>query len=109
MKSVKLKLTVLTALVFGLATAGIAAAQPGAGKDGSRAERKAKMLEKFDTNRNGTLDPAEKDAMREGFARKRFAELDVNNDGKLTYEEFKAGKHGKFGKHGRRGKGGTRQ
>ena len=104
----KLKITALTAIVLG--TAGLAAAAPGGpGSDATRAERKAKMLEKFDTNRDGTLDAAEKEAMHTAFAQRKFEELDVNKDGKLTFDEFKAGKHGKFGKHhGRRGHGAKR-
>ncbi|HVK84819.1 MAG TPA: EF-hand domain-containing protein [Kofleriaceae bacterium] len=101
----KLKYVVLTAIVLG--TTSLAAAQAPAPAPGARhAERKAKLLEKFDTNKNGTLDPAEKEAMHEQRARTMFGKLDANGDGKLTFEEFKAAKHGKFGRHhGRRGKG----
>lgn len=104
----KLKITVLTAIFLG--AAGLAAASPGGpGHDATRAERKAKMLEKFDTNRDGSLDAAEKEAMHAARAQKRFEKLDVNKDGKLSFDEFKAGKHGKFGKHhGRRGHGASR-
>lgn len=100
----KLKLSVLTATVLG--TAGLAAAQaPAPDRATKRAERKAKLLEKFDTNRNGALDPAEKEAMHEQRARKMFSKLDANGDGKLSFDEFKAAKHGKLGRHhGRRGK-----
>ena len=100
----KLKISVLTAVVLG--TAGLAAAQaPAQGHDARHAERKAKLLEKFDLNKNGALDPAEKEAMHEQRARTMFSKLDANGDGKLTFEEFKAAKHGKFGRHhGRHGK-----
>ena len=100
----KLKLTVL-AVVLG--TAGLASAAPGgADHDARRAEHKAKLLEKFDTNKNGAHDPAEKETMHEARAQKMFAKLDLNKDGKLSFDEFKAAKHGKFGKrHGRRAKG----
>ena len=94
----KLKLTVLAVVV---GTAGLASAAPA-----RRDEHRAKRLEAFDTNKNGALDPAEKETMHEARAQKMFAKLDVNKDGKLSFDEFKAAKHGKFGKrHGRRAKG----
>lgn len=105
----KIKIATVTALVLG--TVGLAAAQsaPAQDRGAMRAERKAKVLEKFDANRNGTLDPAEKEAMHDAFAKQRFAKLDTNGDGQLSYDEFKAGKHGGFRHHGRRGKGPVRQ
>jgi len=64
-----------------------------------RAQRKAEMLQKHDANRNGVLDPAEKQAMHVARAEARFAKLDVNRDGKVTIDEFKAA----------RGRGGMKQ
>ena len=101
----KLNVVLITGAVL-LAGVGVAAAQ-GKGKD----ERKAKMLEKFDANKNGVLDPAEKQAMFDERAEKMFAKLDTNKDGKLSLDEFKAGKQmmgrrggGKFRGKGRAGR-----
>lgn len=68
------------------------------------ARRKAGMLAKFDTNKNGKLDDGERTAMRESRAVQRFTKLDTNGDGKLTVDEFKAGRMGK-GKHGGKHRG----
>ncbi|MDQ3365511.1 MAG: hypothetical protein M3680_08790 [Myxococcota bacterium] len=70
-----------------------------------RAQHKAEKLAKFDANRNGTLDDAERTAMRNARSERRFAKLDVNRDGKLTIDEFKAARgHGKGnGMRGHRG------
>lgn len=126
----KLKLTLATAAVLIGGVAGFAAADSGkhdrgaikekfdTNKDGKlddaeraklkamfaakHAENKAAMLAKFDTNKNGALDPAEKQVMHDTKISERFAKLDTNRDGKLTLDEFKAGKHhGK--RHGRMG------
>ena len=111
----KLKVVLITGAVL-LAGVGVAAAQ-GKGRGGpDRAERKAKMLEKFDANKNGVLDPAEKQAMFDERASKMFEKLDTNKDGALSLAEFKAGKKmmgrmgrgGKF-RGGKRGGGGPGQ
>ena len=90
----KLKVVLITGAVLLAGADGVAAAQgPGRGKPRpDRAERKAKMLEKFDANNNGVLDPAEKQAMFDERASKMFAKLDTNKDGALSLAEFKAGK-----------------
>ena len=96
----KLKIVLITGAVLVAGVAGVAAAQgPGGGKL-DRGARKARMLEKFDANDNGVLDPAEKQAMFDARAAKRFEKLDANNDGALSLEEFKAGKN-KMGRQGR--------
>lgn len=56
------------------------------------AQRKAQRLAQFDANKNGALDPAEKQAMHDKRAIDRFAQLDANKDGKLSLDEFKAGR-----------------
>ena len=94
----KLKVVLITGAVL-LAGAGVAAAQ-GKGRGLDKAQRKAKMLDKFDANKNGALDPAEKDAMFDARATKKFEKLDANKDGVLTLDEFKAGKK-KMGRQGR--------
>jgi hypothetical protein len=106
----KIKIVAATALVLG--SVGLAAAQPSSSKSDvvqAREARKAQILEKFDANRNGVLDPAEKEAIHETFAKKAFTKLDTNGDGQLSFDEFKAAKRGGFRHHGRRGKGAVRQ
>jgi hypothetical protein len=66
------------------------------------AERKAKRLEKFDANRNGVLDPAEKQVMRDTHIERRFARLDADGNGSITLAEMKAAKQAHQGKHGKR-------
>jgi len=105
----KLKLVFVTATVLVGGVAGFAAAQ-GAGPDKAAwkdkfVERKAEMLAKFDTNKNGTLDPAEKLAMQDARATERFTSLDTNKDGVLSLAEFKAGKQHGDRHHGRKGPG----
>ena len=66
--------------------------------------RKQEMLAKYDTNKDGKLDAAEKQVMRDDLIAQRFAKLDTNNDGKLSLDEFKAGMQKRFEhRHGRRG------
>ncbi|MBS1123896.1 MAG: hypothetical protein H6Q90_6124, partial [Deltaproteobacteria bacterium] len=83
----KFKLVFVTTAVLVGGVAGIAAAQGGGDKPDRAAmkekfaERKAEKLAKFDTNKNGTLDPAEKQAMHDARAKERFAALDTNKDG----------------------------
>ena len=62
---------------------------------------RAKLLEKFDANRDGKLDAGERVAMKEARAERVFAKLDANSDGKLTLEEFKAGRMAMRGHHKR--------
>lgn len=111
----KLKVVLITGAVLVAGAVGVAAAQGKGGRGLDREERKAKMLEKFDANKNGVLDPAEKQAMFDERASKMFAKLDTNNDGALSLSEFKAGKkmmgrggRGKF-RGGKRGGGGPDQ
>jgi EF-hand domain pair/EF hand len=67
----------LVSMVATLAGVGVAAAQPGGGKDCGA---------KFDTNGDGTVTTAEFQA----GALARFTASDANNDGKVTADEFKA-------------------
>jgi hypothetical protein len=82
-----------------------------------RAEMKQKMLEKYDTNKDGKLDQAERAIMINERAEIQFKKLDKDGDGKLSLEEFKLGRmeHQARGGHGhkhggfRRGKAGAGQ
>jgi len=54
---------------------------------------KAKILAKYDTNKNGKLDPEEFEAVRKDFAanpKGDLAKLDTNKDGKLSDDEIAA-------------------
>jgi hypothetical protein len=54
---------------------------------------KAKLLAKYDANKNGKLEPEECDAARKDFAadpKGELAKLDTNKDGKLSDEELAA-------------------
>src|SRR5690606_16243369 len=79
-----------------------AGAQP-ANDDGGdwrarHAERRAKMLERFDTNRDGQLDEAERAAMWQAKLDAKFARLDANGDGVISRAEFNDGmKHRRDG------------
>jgi hypothetical protein len=61
----------------------------------------AKLLERYDSNKNGKLDPDEFAAVRSDFAAKRknvLAKLDTDKDGKLSDAELSAVSGGKAGK-----------
>ena len=96
----KLKVALITGAVVVAGVVGVAAAQGSGGGKLDRGARKARMLEKFDANKDGALDPAEKQAMFDARAAKMFEKLDANKDGALTLDEFKAGKKA-FGRQGR--------
>src|SRR3569623_832006 len=59
---------------------------------------RAEILQKYDTNKDGKLDDAEKAAMRDARATEAFSKLDTNKDGQLSLDEFKAGR-AKMGMH----------
>ena len=102
----KIKVVLITAACLVGGVAGIAAAD-GGGRTFDRAAKKAEMLAKYDTNKNGVLDPAEKEAMHEARAEEMFKKLDKDGDGKLSLAEFKAGKQMRQGRGGKgRGRGG---
>ncbi len=103
----KLKIALVIA---GSLVCGVAAAQGTAGSQGPQGPRpdfkakKAEMLQKFDTNKDGKLDDAERTAAREQRTIERFKKLDTDGNGSLSLAEFKAGKRG--GRHhARRGHG----
>jgi hypothetical protein len=68
-----------------------------------REARKEKMLAKYDTNKDGKLDASERAVMRDERQTARFEKMDLNKDGQISLDEFKAfkSKHarGGFGRH----------
>jgi Ca2+-binding EF-hand superfamily protein len=91
-----MKLVPSVLAAFLLLGSGIALADPGAGGPRHHGMRQ-KLMERFDTNRNGQLEPAEKaEAERFVAARKaerqqkRIARFDTNNDGRLDAAETAA-------------------
>src|ERR1051325_9564149 len=78
----KWKLVLATSALLIGGAAGFAGAN-NVNKQQDREERHAKMLEKFDVDKDGRLEPAERAVMRDELAAKAFARLDKNGDGKL--------------------------
>lgn len=104
MQRVKSKWHALVASIVVIgASAGSALADRG-GDHPHRGARRAAMLEKYDANKDGALDDAERAVMKKERMAARFAELDTNRDGVLSVDEFSNQKFGKFGKHGKHGK-----
>jgi hypothetical protein len=86
----KLEKAVFCAVLLVAAAAGFAFADTG-DRAGKRGDRKAKLLAKYDANKNGALDAAERAAMKKERAAEKFAALDTNKDGVLSLAEFEKG------------------
>ena len=100
-----MKKTMIAALVVATAAAaGFTAAYADQGDDkgfggrhGRRGPSEAQLLEKFDANHNGVLDPEEKEAAKKEFQARREArraetlkKYDTDGDGKLSDSEREA-------------------
>jgi len=94
MMSKKIILALCGSLLVG--SLGLAAAQPSAATSPAQtSSEKSKLLDKYDTNRDGKLSPEERAAMRADFAAKRaakkaelLAKYDANKNGKLDPAEL---------------------
>jgi hypothetical protein len=74
-----------------LAACSLAAFLAPSGAFAAKADAKAKAIAKYDTNKNGKLDPEEYEAVRKDFAatpKGVLARLDADKDGKLSDEEI---------------------
>ena len=65
----RIRIASITACLFALILTATAHAAPSGQND--PAARKAEMMKKFDTNKNGTLDPEEKEKLKEGMQNRR--------------------------------------
>jgi hypothetical protein len=82
------------------------------GKGHHRAAVKAKVLARFDADKDGTLSKEERAAARaacEARLLEKHPEADTNSDGQLSREEIKAWReaHGKGKRDGKRAQGDT--
>lgn len=118
MTKMKLALVLCASLIAGAA---VAAPKWDANGDGSvsteekaqhradmkakRAEMRQQMLQKFDANRNGSLEDAERTAMRDEMTTQAFKRLDKDGNGAITLDEFKQAKGKRFFKGHRGGHG----
>ncbi len=118
MKKTKLALALCGLLVGGVAAADSVqgsgsvptAAQKQAWKQ-KREQKKAELLQKYDTNHDGKLDANERKVMIDDRATEAFKQMDANGDGVVTLDELKAFKEKqaierqgrRAERHGRRG------
>jgi beta-N-acetylglucosaminidase len=111
------KMKIALVMCASLAGIGIAAASPLTGQtqgapsadvaakwQAKRAEKKAEMLAKFDTNKDGKLDEQERAVMRDQKSTERFQKMDLDKNGSISIDEFKQFSAKKGGHHARGGK-----
>jgi Ca2+-binding EF-hand superfamily protein len=78
------------ALAMCAALGGVAAAQGAKADKPDWKAKKAEMLAKYDTNKDGKLDAAERKVMIDDLATAEFQKIDTNKDGVITLDELKA-------------------
>lgn len=117
------KTKIALAVVGSLLIGGVAAAQPGKAQGSGKPDfkaKKAEMIQKYDANKDGSLDKNERTVMFDDRVLARFKTMDTDGNGVLSLAEFKAAKqaqraklgkrhargmHGKHGKHRGMGRG----
>ncbi len=110
--NIKSRILVLVACALTLAIPTSAFAGKGArkarkGEQAGKSARPGMLLKKYDTDKNGTIDGTEVEALRKAFDNDPLKKIDANNDGKLDDTEIAAikARHGR----GETGKGGKRR
>ena len=103
----KLKAFILTICLVTLSIPTPLFAAKGARKEGkaARGAHPGMLIKRYDTDKNGTIDGTEAEALRKAFDNDPFRKLDANNDGKLDDTEIASikARHGK-GEAGKRRK-----
>jgi hypothetical protein len=96
-------LCLVVGLTLGLAFAVNAAEEAGENKEAPKKPQRKSMLERFDTDGNGTISLEEYKAGMAQIAEKRFKVLDRNADGELDKEELRKGRRFRRRRPGKRG------
>ncbi len=104
----KKTLAAAVAATLGLG-ATLALAQPGPRRELPRRARSLpsahstmrEMLQRFDTNKDGKLDEAERAKAHETMSAEHFKEMDTDKNGSLSLAEFQAGMKARMGKMGK--------
>jgi Ca2+-binding EF-hand superfamily protein len=85
MKPIALRITITAALLA--ASPALAAADGAATEQSCREQRRARMLEKLDTNKDGRVDENERAAARAERRARALARFDKDKDGRLDKKE----------------------
>ncbi len=103
----KLKAFILTICLVTLSIPTPLFAAKGARKEGkaARGAHPGMLIKRYDTDKNGTIDGTEVEALRKAFDNDPFRKIDANNDGKLDDTEIASikARHGR-GEAGKRRK-----
>ncbi len=93
----RLKLSHIAALsIITFAAAGTAIAKPAPQGKQKRKRSRAKLMKKFDTNRDGRIDRTERAAMFQTRIKRLFKRLDTNRDNRLTMAEIAKVRRARF-------------